>query len=72
MRRLVACGKAVRFLQRASGWLREDSLLVAVAGAGIMGVSLALHFAANEMTVLLFDGTVPGSGATAKSFACLN
>ncbi|MGY4431038.1 glycine/D-amino acid oxidase-like deaminating enzyme [Bradyrhizobium sp. F1.13.1] len=47
-------------------------MLVAVVGAGIMGASLALHFAANEMTVLLFDGAVPGSGATGSSFACLN
>ncbi|WP_420967298.1 NAD(P)/FAD-dependent oxidoreductase [Bradyrhizobium sp. B120] len=47
-------------------------MLVAVVGAGIMGASLALHFAANEMTVLLIDSAVPGSGATGSSFACLN
>ncbi|MET4213838.1 FAD-dependent oxidoreductase [Bradyrhizobium sp. LA2.1] len=47
-------------------------MLVAVVGAGIMGASLALHFAGNEMTVLLFDGAAAGSGATGSSFACLN
>ncbi|WP_342739981.1 FAD-dependent oxidoreductase [Bradyrhizobium sp. B117] len=47
-------------------------MLVAVVGAGIMGASLALHFAANEMTVLLFDGATPGSGATGLSFASLS
>ncbi|TYO64555.1 FAD-binding oxidoreductase [Bradyrhizobium hipponense] len=47
-------------------------MLVAVIGAGIMGASLALHFAAKEMTVLLFEGAAPGSGATGSSFACLN
>ncbi|BBB94760.1 NAD(P)/FAD-dependent oxidoreductase [Bradyrhizobium elkanii] len=47
-------------------------MLVAVVGAGIMGASLALHFAANEMTVLLFDRATPGSGATELSFASLS
>ncbi|NEU97993.1 NAD(P)/FAD-dependent oxidoreductase [Bradyrhizobium uaiense] len=47
-------------------------MLVAVVGAGIMGASLALHLARSEMTVLLFDSTVPGSGATGSSFASLN
>lgn len=47
-------------------------MLVAVVGAGIMGASLALHLAGNEMTVLLFDGAITGSGATGSSFACLN
>ncbi|MGY8685108.1 FAD-binding oxidoreductase [Bradyrhizobium sp. UFLA05-153] len=47
-------------------------MLVAVVGAGMMGASLALHLARNEMTVLLFDGAAPGSGATGSSFACLN
>ncbi|MCC8959219.1 FAD-binding oxidoreductase [Bradyrhizobium sp. Pear77] len=47
-------------------------MLVAVVGAGIMGASLALHLAGNELTVLLFDGAVPGSGATGSSFACLS
>lgn len=47
-------------------------MLVAVVGAGIMGASLALHFARNEMTVLLFDDAAPGSGVTGLSFACLD
>ncbi|MCP3417876.1 FAD-binding oxidoreductase [Bradyrhizobium brasilense] len=47
-------------------------MLVAVVGAGIMGASLSLHLAGNEMTVLLFDSAAPGSGATGSSFACLN
>lgn len=47
-------------------------MLVAVVGAGIMGASLALHLAGSEMTVLLFDGAAPCSGATGSSFACLN
>ncbi|TWB64533.1 NAD(P)/FAD-dependent oxidoreductase [Bradyrhizobium sacchari] len=47
-------------------------MLVAVVGAGIMGASLTLHLAANKMTVLLFDGASPGSGASGLSFASLS
>ncbi|TYO61060.1 FAD-binding oxidoreductase [Bradyrhizobium hipponense] len=47
-------------------------MLVAVLGAGIMGASLAIHLARNDVTVLLFDDVGAGSGATRPSFDCLD
>ncbi|MBO0890788.1 MAG: FAD-binding oxidoreductase [Acidothermales bacterium] len=45
---------------------------VCVLGAGIVGASIAYELAGRDVEVVLVDGTSPGSGATAVSFAWVN
>jgi len=45
---------------------------VVVAGAGIMGASIAYHLARRGANVTVLEKQQPGSGATRNSFAWLN
>lgn len=45
---------------------------ICVLGAGIVGASIAYELAGRGVDVALVDGTSPGSGATAVSFAWVN
>jgi glycine/D-amino acid oxidase-like deaminating enzyme len=45
---------------------------VVIAGAGIMGASIAYHLARRGADVTVFEKQRPGSGATKNSFAWLN
>jgi len=45
---------------------------IVIAGAGIMGASIAYHLARRGANVTVLERTRPGSGATQNSFAWLN
>src|SRR5262249_20467191 len=45
---------------------------IVVAGAGIIGASLAYHLSKRGARVAIIDEAAPGSGASGKSFGWLN
>ena len=45
---------------------------IVVAGAGIIGVSIAYHLAKRGARVIVLDAAAPGSGATGKSLGWIN
>jgi glycine/D-amino acid oxidase-like deaminating enzyme len=52
--------------------LRAQSRRIVVAGAGILGSSLAFHLARRGARVTVLEKGEPGMGATANSFAWIN
>ena len=68
-RRLLQLGIAAAFAPRARGASR---LRVVVAGAGIIGASVAWHLAKAGADVTVIDRTGPATHASRGSFAWIN
>ena len=54
----------------AKGFAKNDR--VVIAGAGIIGASIAYHLAKRGANVTVLEKQRPGAGATEKSFAWIN
>src|SRR6516225_1823039 len=52
------------------GFAKNDRVLI--AGAGIVGASIAYHLAKRGANVTVLEKHRPGAGATEKSFAWIN